>query len=345
MAFLFGDSFDHYLFADIGKKWTPSGGQDRTDLLPAYACPGQGHVVGLAFGGSSTGYLRRTIAATETFVAGVWYCSPTGTAVPVMVFLDGATEHVSVRIDATYHLTFTRNGTVLATSSNVLSSGAWAFIEVKVTIGDAGDSPSGRYEVRVNGSATGWIPDSGVGQDTRNGGNKNITVVGLQTGGSTTATTHRFQDFYVLNTSGAVANDFLGPCRFAVLRPVGVGSSAQWTGNWAENLANVNEQFADGDTTFNQDATAGHIDYFTMTDIPAGTVHALQHVLMGRDSGATRTIRPKTLISATPYSGTSFALGAAYTFHCDPVTVSPATTAQWDDAEVNAAEFGYEMVS
>ncbi|MEO5965229.1 MAG: hypothetical protein ABIR11_07165 [Candidatus Limnocylindrales bacterium] len=347
MALVFGDSFDHYNIADILKKWTSKNAALNSDIGPAYALPPHGS--GLVIGGSSGSYIEKTLPATqETFIAGVWFrISSFATVSAIMTFIDGSTEHVSVRYDNTAHLTFTRNGTVLATSSSTMSVDTWYHIEVKVTIGDTADSPTGRYQVQVNGTATGWIADSGTGVDTRNAGNKYITGVRLNCfTNASAALGPRFQDFYILNTTGSVAVDFLGPCRFQVIRPTGVGNSAQWTGNYADNWQNVNDFFGDSDSTFNQHSTAGGTDLFTMGDVPAGTVHALQHVLMARqDAGAARTVRPKTRISATNYSGTSIATAASYVFITEPVSVSPATSAQWTAAEVNAAEFGYELVS
>jgi hypothetical protein len=128
------------------------------------------------------------------------------------------------------------------------------------------------------------------------------------------------------------------------MRPAGVGTTAEWTGNYADNWQNVFTD--DEDSTFNQSATAGQTDQFAMTDVPAGTIHAIQHVLMARkDAGAARVVRPVTRIAGTDHNGTSFNMAASYVFYCDPVSISPATSAQWDDAEVNALEGGYEIVS
>lgn len=343
MALIFGDSFDHYAIADLTKKWS-SHNLTAPQIAAEYAMPPHG--VGFyAYTTSSTGYLDKALPATfATFIAGVWFRSQSfAGAIPVLQFMDGTTEHVSVRTDTSARITFTRNGTVLATSTNTLNTNTWYHLEVKATIGDAADTPSGQYEVRVGGTATGWIPDSGTGQDTRNAGNQYVTNVRLSSRGGNY---HQFQDYYFLDTTGAVANDFLGPCRFAVLRPVGVGNSAQWTGNYADNFLNVADQYADGDSTFNQDSTAGHIDLFQMSDVPAGTVHAVQHVYMARqDAGAARSIRAKVRIAGSNYNGTTVALAGSHVFYLDPMNVSPATSAQWDDDELNAMEAGYELVS
>ena len=135
-------------------------------------------------------------------------------------------------------------------------------------------------------------------------------------------------------------------CGGSFLRPNGVGNSAEWVGNYTENFLNVAETLADGDATFNQSSTPGDIDLFEHNNVPAGTVHAVQHVLEARDVSASRTIRPVTRIGGTNYNGTTTpTLTGTYAFYLDPKTLSPDTSAQWDDAEVNAAEFGYELVS
>lgn len=347
MALVFGDSFDHYNLADILKKWTTSVGNMGACLMdivsPVYP---HSQSLGLIYNASGACYYEKALPATqETFIAGCWYRQASGNADIILAFIDTATEHVSLRADAGGHLTFTRNATVLATSTNTLTSNVWYHIEVKATIGDAGDTPSGRYQVRVNGTATNWIADSGTGQDTRNGGNKSISAVRLYSSVSVNGA-HHFQDFYILDTSGSVANDFIGPCRFALIRPAGAGASAQFTGNYADNFANVADPLGDGDGSFNQDATAGHIDSFVMTDPPAGTIFGIQHVLMARqDAGAGRTIRPKTRISGTPYNGTTVALAATYVFITEPRSVSPASGVAWTSAEIAGAEFGYELVA
>jgi len=346
MALVFGDSFDHYLTADIFKKWTSTSGN-----APAIAANGLApHVNAMNLVNSAA--LGKVLPATiaPTFVGGFWFRTTnvsSGRMICSFVDTGGANIHVSVRYDSTAHITLCRDATVLATSTNTLSVDTWYHLEVKATIGDAGDAPSGRYEVRIDGTSVNWIPDSGTGKDTRNAGAAAIGSFNLH-GGANVANGHLFQDVYILNTTGAVASDFLGPCRFAVLRPVGAGTTAEWTGNYADNWQNVADTWGDSDTTFNQSSTAGQTDQFAMSDVPSGTVHAIQHVIMAkRDAGGARTIRPITRIGGTDYNGTTVTVAATYAFHCEPVVFSPATggATAWDDAELNGAEFGYELVS
>ena len=358
MALVFGDSFDHYATADLLKKWTSTNMSTAEmttaplvymDAQYALAPHGSGMLLG------NDRYIEKALTTPlTTFWIGFWFrTNQTSSAKPIITCMDSATPgniHVSLRHDSTGHITFCRDSTVLATSANTLALNTWYHIEFKAIIGDVGDSPSGRYEVRVDGTATNWIPDSGTGKDTRNAGDATIGSVRLYGGvnvGSYPATTgHMFQDFYLLNATGAVASDFLGPSRFQVSRPVAVGTTAEWTGNYADNWQNVADGRGDSDTTFNQSSTAGQTDQFAMTDVPAGTIHAIQHVIMARrDTGGARTIRPVTRIGTTDYNGTTVTAAAAYAFHCEAVSVSPATSSAWTDTEVNGAEFGYELVS
>jgi len=347
MALVFGDSFDHYAFADILKKWSSQVNISGSIMNVGNAIPGHGQCLQM-IGITGLGGLTRQLAAriTPTFIAGGWFrWDGVTTAQIIMQGLDGATEHVSVRMDATSHITFTRNATVLATSTNTLSSNTWYHIEIRVTIGDAGDTPSGRYEVKVNGSSVNWIPDSGTGQDTRNAGTIGITAFVLS---STNGRTVYLQDVYLLDTTGTQASDFLGPCSFIIVRPTGAGNSAQWTGNYADNWQNVADPTGDGDGTFNQSSTAGHIDLFEGGNVPAGTIHAIQHVILAKkDAGAARTIRPKTRIAGTTYSGATVTLTASYLYYTEPVMFSPDTggATAFTSAEINGAEFGYELVS
>ena len=350
MALIFGDSFDHYSRDDILKKWTSTTG---TTIATGSCLPEPYGLTPHAYClyARDAKYLDKVlVTALATFVAGFWYKSDSVTAAQIIFTgQDSATPaniHVSLRSDATGHLTFCRDATVLATSTNTLSTNTWYHIEIKATIGDA---PNGAYEVRVDGSPTNWIA-AATGADTRNSGNATIGAVRLYGGTNIAAPgSHLFQDFYLLDTTGAQASDFLGPSRFAVLRPVSAGNSAEWAGNpHADNFVNVSEYLADGDTSFNEDTTAGHVDTFGLSDVPAGTIHAIQHVIMARkDAGAARTIRPITRIGGTDYAGTTVSLSAGYVFLTEPVMFSPATggATAFDDAELDGAEGGYELVS
>jgi hypothetical protein len=134
----------------------------------------------------------------------------------------------------------------------------------------------------------------------------------------------------------------------ACLRPAAAGNYAQWTPNYGTNWGNVSDQYPDGDLTFNAATVAGKIDTFVMQDTPfsAGVISAIQHVAyIKQDAGAGRTFRPKTRIAGADYNGTTVSMPGSYVFNLEVANVDPSITGSWVIASLDAAEFGYELVS
>jgi len=346
VALLFCDGFDHYDTGDILKKWTsasnwtPSASAIAPGVFRSWARPPGGQ--GLQLSATNQALIRVVpgSATPDTFIMGFYY-RPTllGGGGPICFVRDGATEQLSIRLNASGQLIVSRNGTTLATSTNTLAINTWYHIEWKATINNA----TGAYEVRVNGSSTGWIP-AATGANTRATANNQITDFAI--GGTSGASTGYYDDFYILDTAGSTANDFAGPQKVHTLYAAGPGNYAQWIGNYAANYANVNETIQDSDETFNQSSTAAQKDSFVFDDVPTGTVVAVQHVLVARqDAGAARTVRPIQRTSGTDYAGKSFPMAGSYAFYLDPRSVDPATSTAWTASGVNGAEFGYELVS
>jgi hypothetical protein len=221
----------------------------------------------------------------------------------------------------------------------VLSTNTWYHLEFKATI----HNTTGVIQLKIDG--TDWIASTGS-LNTR-GQTSNNYINGFTIGSSALVVPYtRWDDVYFLDTTGSAANDFIGPQKIITIFPNGAGNSSDWTGNYASNFANVNETGGDGDEIFNQSATAGDIDLFTFDDIPPGTITAIQHTIMARqDSGAVRTFRPKIRIGGTNYNGTTVNLPGSHLFLTEPVMLNPADSAAWEASDINAAEFGYELVS
>lgn len=350
MSIWFMDGFDHYTNdawgspgtlstnVDMLKKWTTVGGTVGTQLVvsPFYARqqPGQGLLMSTS--ATCNAIKVRPGGSTQNFIcgAGVMFTAIPATNVIFSAY-ETATDQCSLRGDGAGHLTVTRNGTVLATSTNVISLNVWYWIEFKTSISNV----SGTYEVRVNGTSTGWIPPA-TGANTRATANNYYTSMLLSPGGNGT----RFDDFYV----GDGTSDFLGNQMITTIRPVAAGNYAQWTPNFGANFGNVNELYPDGDSTFNQSSTANNIDSFVFQDLPmaSGTVSAIQHVLFARqDGGGARVIAPLQRSSGTDYVGTSLNLSTSYQCLTDIKQTNPATSGTYTIAEINNAEFGYKLVS
>jgi flagellar hook-associated protein FlgK len=340
MTIVFMDSFDHYTNDDVLKKWTtcsttvPALGA-ATGVNPAWACPPGGQ--GWTMGGAGN-YLSKTLPATYTVgIIGCNYWFNSIAAGTLLVFADGDAEQCSIRMDASGHITVSRNGTLLATSTNTITQQTWYHIEAKVTVHNS----TGTYEVRVNGTATNWIA-AATGKNTRAQTNDYFTQVRAVMAQANC----RIDDFYVLNCSSSPNNDFLGPQKIFTCHPKGVGNYSQWTANYMTNFENVREFSGDGNSTFNQSSTANQIDTFDMDSLPNATVNGIQHVIMARqDTGTGRTLCPVVRSGSTDYVGSTLSTTAGYVFLIDPKDVDPATSAQWTYTNFNGEEFGYKLLS
>lgn len=333
MACIFMDGFDYYATADIGKRWTSS---SAATIAPtaARAPSGQGMSVGNGNASKSLG----SNYVSGCFGFAVLFSSGTIATRGMAVVLDGATEQISVRTNASSVLTVTRNGTVLATGTTVLSSGVWYYIELKFTI----NASTGVVELHLNG-ATEIASTSSL--NTRNTANTQWNGIQLNAGSGQTSF---FDDVYVLDTSTGSNTTFLGPVRAVALYPSAPGNYAQWTPNGGTNEGCVSEMFEDGDTSFNQSSTASQIDSFAMQDLPtsSGSVFAVQHVNTARqDAGAARTMAPLARISGTDYVGTTVSLSTSYQILTQIYDQSPATSSAWGLSEVNGMEAGYKLIS
>lgn len=354
MAVLFMDSCDHYYQADALKKYHQITNLAGTSTLSAAnsgasAWPAGGGVQVWAGAVSSAGNQWNGTTNEATVIMGGWFYftgTPTGVSNYMFGGFDAGTNQWYVARDTSNHLVVNRNntGTLLATSTNTFAVNTWYFIEAKITT----HNTIGTYEVRVNGSATNWIA-AATGANTRATANNytNMYIFG-QTGNNGTATSWR--SVYILNTSGSASSDFLGVNMVRCLRPVGPGNYAQWTSNVGTNYVPVSDALGDSDLSFTQSATANQIDSFLFQDLPsAGSVFGLQHVLMARQDGAAaRTIAPFQRVpgaSPSDFVGANKLQAGSYLFHMDPQTANPATTAPWTVSEVNAAEFGYKLIS
>lgn len=357
MALLFMDTFDHYNWSnDRLKKWTwenASGWNATASSAGALAYPGGGITIQPTAGGNNVFLVKTLPSNYATGIIGGWfYFSSTMTTGDFIIsFMDGASRQVSVCGDGAGRIIVARGGsggsagTLLATSTNTLALGVWYHIEMKATI----HNTTGDYEVRVNGTSTGWIPAQGGTANTRNTANAYFNGMATPNLGSTSSRMD-VKMMYVCDTSGSSANNFLGVCRGALIRPAAAGNYTQWTANSGANFWQVADHFNyhDGDLSYNATSTANNIDSFVMEDLPAGTgtVHGIQTVMIAKqDGGAARSMAPLWRISGTDYVGTTVNLGASYAMYLQQYSVSPATSSAWTVSELNGAEGGYKLIS
>lgn len=348
MALVFCDSVDHYNNADRYKKWTVYGIADITTVVQTTtpAAPGGGQALKLTLSDFDRGIIRSyTQAATVSHGAWVMMTNSPNTSHRFLRMMDNVSEQISVRGDsgASGKLQITRNGTVLGSSTLALSLNTWYHMELKATI----DPAVGGAELRVNGVA--WIgPLAGINtRATANSYSNGIAFTG-QWDDQASRNTIYVKHVTVADSSGAVANSFLGPVRVQVLNPIAAGNYSQWTPNDGTNANSVGEQFFDGDNSFVMSATANQIDTFAFTDagIPSGTIHGIQHVFGARqDAGSFHTVASLQRTSGVDYAGTAQSAPGTYTFLTEAISINPATSAGYTVSDIDNLEAGYKLVS
>jgi hypothetical protein len=147
--------------------------------------------------------------------------------------------------------------------------------------------------------------------------------------------------------NGDGVTDFLGDLTGEAIVASGVGASSQWTRNsGATNVSCVDENPADGDTTYVEDGTVGHVDTYTvapLTRIVDG-IKAVQVMTTARKSGTgTRAIATILRSGGTNYFGPTNYLGSDYGMTIAAFPKDPATGGDWSSMAVGGAEIGQQV--
>lgn len=334
MALLFADGFDHYDDAQFLTKWSSFTGSNGGAI-------GAGRFGnGKAGQTDNNGSCRKTLPATQELIVGMAVSISSMAAKIIFQLLSAGTVHVDVRTTAAGLMTVTRNGTVLATGTTVLSAGVFYYIELRTKIDDS----TGTYELRINGITE--VSASGV--DTRNGASASADTLQLGANGSGwTAIT--YDDLYVCDTTGGDNDDFLGDVRIQSIFPNGNGNSSAMVGsdgNSTDNYLLVDDTTVpDEDSTYVQGTSVGDKDTYAYGNVTptAGVVYAVQTIPRARktDAGA-RSIATVARVSGTEVDGPNQTLSTSYNYLGDIRPQKPGG-GSWSIADVNGAEFGVKV--
>lgn len=337
MSIQFFDSFDYYATADIGKKWDVVNGSPVIN-----AAGGRNSGGGIEFDTASE-YVEKNITGTPAtiVIAGAFKVSSLSVAQEIVKIMDTASIQVKIRINTDGKIEAFRDATSLGVSAAVVfTAGAFAHLDIKVTINDA----SGTVSV-ISGATTHLNLTS---QDTKNTANAYCTSVRIGGDGTNTVSC---DDFYIVDTAGAAPqNDRLGDCRVSVSRPNVEGTYSSFTPNvGTDNSANVDDTTPDADTTYNSSSSVGTRDSFglaAMVDIGGATIFGVQaNVIARKDAAGTRKVRVFSRPVGTNYFGVSQTLTTSYLNFRELWQTNPETTLEWAESEVNLTQIGYEVAS
>ena len=339
MALKWMDSFDHYATAQATLKYTNFSG---------------GPVISAGNGRRSTQCLRMTGGTQEittsftpgdnTVISGFAY-KPNSLAQDVIIYvMQSGSRQMSIVLTAAGAIEVRRDnasGTLLGTSAGgVVAAGAYQYIEFKALI----STTVGTCTVRVNG-----VTVVGPLTSLNNAQAGVSTYTGVKLAGSGTIGQCDWDDWYVMDGTGSAPwADFLGDIRVDALMPTAEGATINWTpSTGTDNALTVDEIPPNSDTDYNSSSVTNDIDTLVCPDAPVAgaTIFGIQTNIFAKKTDAgTCTIAP-VIRSTSDFPQTTVAPGTSYGYFCEARQTDPNTSAQWTEANFNAAQFGYKRIS
>jgi len=361
MAFLTSSGFDAAGFgatADLiaSSGWFKTDGQ-LTDDINWHATDGK-------FGGgclkiianSTDGTMTKRFPAftTEFFRLAFYVYIPSGytcSSQGLVWFTDAAqTTFLNMYVNSSGFLTvgdtFGSKSVAGATGTVDIQDDAWHHIEVEFTR----DASAGAVKMWVDGTLDINVSGTNTGS---------LTLIGLDTihlsnsrssGGVVDYV--RFDDVVLWDDSGTDGfTGQIGAHRIYGLTVDGAGASTQFTPSAGSNYLNVDEASVDLGTTYNESATSGHKDLYTVTtmgSIAAQPATDVWGVVVKTCARATNVggVSIKNVISdgTTEVQSAAKALTIAHAEHEFCLPYDPGTGAVWVDTDIADVQIGLEVV-
>jgi hypothetical protein len=357
MAFLFGDTFDHYATAELAQKWTQIiTNNDGGSAVSANGRNGSScyrSVRGAGGGVNNANRLAVTLGASgATCIVGLAFrCNGAfnlqtvgttwGTATAALIAIrQGGTVHVWLRPNTNGTLSvYNGDGTLIGTTDAgmALSESVYAYIELKVLI----HASAGTVDVRINGSSA----LSATGKDTQNTASAtwDEVVIGPTNG---VGVSFDFDDVMIMDGSGSLYNDLVGDHQGLYVPANAEGNHQDGTPSTGSDLAAVvDEASANGDTDYLTHDTVGHRASFTLATWPAaGDIGPIQVVAQARkeEEGAA-DVNLFVRVDSVDHDGADQGINTSYAIKRQIFEQDPENTAAWQAG--TAPEIGVEKAA
>jgi hypothetical protein len=362
MALLWHDGFDRYsVINDLQLK------ADRLDATAsdiAYSTTagafGGGTLIGVDDQqlGTFRGWYEVTVPRVETpndFFCGFWFKPEQFIRRPFVKF--SPSYKASGNNDPVFQLGLANSGgLVFSTAGGVarnfsadppdlIQEGKWSWVEIRARPTDV----TGQVEIRINGTTV--INETSI--DWASGQSQDVARVDFF-GGGTSNQEYFFDDIIIYDSTGSDGfTTWLGPRRIYTLSPNGAGLTTNGTPvGVANNWDAVNDTGAYDSGTYVNIGTTTNLDLYTYENLPEAVtdIDAVLVSTVARTDGATpRQIRALARENVTTGNGTTrnvnFGTDADYHLQVENFNTNPDTALAWTDTEVNAAQFGWELVT
>lgn len=252
---------------------------------------------------------------------------------------DASTNQLRLHIQNNQDILVQRNTTTIANALSVLSPGDWHYIEFEFLIANVGGT------VKV------WVDDVEVinssSLDTQNDSTNTITeflISGLES--VSAADPGATDDIYILNSDGSYLNSRLGPdTRVKFFSPTADGT-VQWTPSTGSSHFALVDEDPESGTDYVSENTVGDLERFThIIDEMAILAVKVEGEFSNPDTGTPSKVRANCLSGATTSTGDTKLVGSS-TMHIEHIyPVDPNTGLAWTEANLEAAQIGWEVVS
>ena len=289
-----------------------------------------------------------SLGIQNTWVIGFGFKHYDGTVAAIdademyLSFKRGAAENLRLKViresDTQFKFQIMRGVNILGTSA-LYTRNIWYYFELKVV-----SHPStGSFEFRCNEVVD--ISDTGL--NTAESGDAGVDVFDWEFDNAT----WYIDDMYYLDNTGAVNNDFLGDCVIEGRLPTGDGATTDWTPSaGSDHFALLDDPATThSDTDYVSSAVATDLELLTFDSLSfiTGQIYGVQvEATIHLDDEGTRTVEAKTRSGGANYDGSTWTINTTdWKTFTDIFELDPDTAALWVIAGVDAAEFGFEVVS
>jgi len=342
MALLYIDGFENYGNTANAVVTTGAVTNNWRALLTAsmkVQVGRDGSGLAISLEASSQTLIKQLNTTNATLVVGVAiYLTSIGTSAFAPIFLRASnTPGMNLRLNVDGSLSALRNTTVLGTSANtgIITVNTWHYVEFKITTANSG----GTYDVVVDG-----VNELTGNGDTQPGNLAYHDVITLKKGA--VSGNIRFDDLYVLDGSGSVNNDLLGPVYVSSIYPDG-DDTTDFTPTGGGNHYDQVNSVVFNNATYVETGTVTAKDIYTYGGF-AGTSNILgvQVSAVARETDA-RSMPLKILAKSSGNTvnggkqpvGTTDWDGVTTVFEEDPDGNS------WTQGSINSTAFGVEASS
>ena len=335
MALLLIEGFEQYGdLADLRKVWSTSGSGFNINTSTRHGAGRSMQITG------TNNNVFRAFPDTDVLTVGfaVNFTDSVGSGHLVCSLRNTSSDHVVIWLTTGGEIQIRRNTTVLGVTSGLgLVAATWYYFELEVTIHDS----AGAYDFRIDGATE--LSDTNV--DTRNGSTTTCNTIRLN---SLNTIDSKFDDVYVLDDAGSDNITFLGDCRVETVFPDALGNENDFTASPAvDQHLNVDDGSSpDDDTTYNHSATATDRELYGFAALTGNIgsvfgVEAYMHVR--KEEAGFREVRVIARSNVTEVESGNLTLGIDYVYKSQVFETDPDGGVDWDEASVNAAQFGLDL--